>query len=203
MILHTTIPNDPSPSGRGCWQAGEGSIEARDPCLSKDFRVTLRSNPHPNLSPSGRGAKFGCVLIALMLVLMVMSSAATAQAIDPLPFRDHAEELRFQHLTSELRCLVCQDENLADSNADFARDLRHKVFELMQEGKTDAEIKQYLVDRYSDFVLYDPPVNAHTWLLWLGPLLILIAGGFVVGYTIRKRSHAGTPSAPTDNGDDW
>jgi cytochrome c-type biogenesis protein CcmH len=59
------------------------------------------------------------------------------------------------------------------------------------------------VDRYSDFVLYDPPVNAHTWLLWFGPLLILIAGGFVVGYTIRKRGRADIPSAPADNGDDW
>jgi len=139
----------------------------------------------------------------LVFMLIAFTAAVSAQAIDPLPFRDHAEELRFQHLTSELRCLVCQDENLADSNADFARDLRHKVFELMQQGKTDAQIKQYLVDRYSDFVLYDPPLNIHTWLLWFGPLLILIAGGFTVGYTIRKRSRVGTPAAPTDNGDDW
>lgn len=139
----------------------------------------------------------------IWLALIALSGLAAAQAIDPLPFRDHAEELRFQHLTGELRCLVCQDEDLADSNADFARDLRHKVFELMQQGKSDAQIKQYLVDRYSDFVLYDPPVNTHTWLLWFGPLLILIAGGAVVGYTIRKRSRTGTPAAPTDNGDDW
>jgi cytochrome c-type biogenesis protein CcmH len=138
-----------------------------------------------------------------LLALIAFTGIATAQAIDPLPFRDHAEELRFQHLTSELRCLVCQDEDLADSNADFARDLRRKVFELMQQGKSDAEIKQYLVDRYSDFVLYDPPVNARTWLLWFGPLLILIAGGMVVGYTIRKRGRTGTPATPTDNGDDW
>jgi cytochrome c-type biogenesis protein CcmH len=138
-----------------------------------------------------------------LLALVAFTGIAAAQAIDPLPFRDHAEELRFQHLTSELRCLVCQDEDLADSNADFARDLRRKVFELMQQGKSDAEIKQYLVDRYSDFVLYDPPVNARTWLLWFGPLLILIAGGMVVGYTIRKRGRTGTPAAPTDNGDDW
>lgn len=141
--------------------------------------------------------------IAVLLALIVLGGAAFAQAIDPLPFRDHAEELRFQHLTSELRCLVCQDEDLADSNADFARDIRHKVFELMQQGKSDAQIKQYLVDRYSDFVLYDPPVNARTWLLWFGPLLILIAGGVVVVNTIRKRGRAGTPTAPTDIGDDW
>lgn len=139
----------------------------------------------------------------MLLILIAITGVAAAQAIDPLPFRDNAEELRFQHLTGELRCLVCQDENLADSNADFARDLRHKVFELMQQGKSDAEIKQYLVDRYSDFVLYDPPVNKRTWLLWFGPLLFLIAGGLTVAYTIRKRSRTDTPAAPTDNGDDW
>ncbi|GLQ97426.1 cytochrome c biogenesis protein [Dyella mobilis] len=159
--------------------------------------------PRSAVSSCRTGTTWIAALATLMLALLIVSSTASAQAIDPLPFRDHAEELRFQHLTSELRCLVCQDENLADSNADFARDLRHKVFELMQEGQSDAQIKQYLVDRYSDFVLYDPPVNAHTWLLWFGPLLILIAGGLVVGYTIRKRSQAGTPSAPTDNGEDW
>jgi len=142
---------------------------------------------------------------SVLLLLVSLAGIAAAQAIDPLPFRDHAEELRFQHLTSELRCLVCQDENLADSNADFARDLRHKVFELMQQGQSDAQIKQYLVDRYSDFVLYDPPVNHRTWLLWFGPLLILIAGALVVANTIRKRSRSGAPAAaaPTENGDDW
>ena len=149
------------------------------------------------------GIRQGLMGLFVLFALAFITTIATAQAIDPLPFRDHAEELRFQHLTGELRCLVCQDENLADSNANFARDLRHKVFELMQQGKSDAEIKQYLVDRYSDFVLYDPPVNHRTWLLWFGPLLILIAGGVVVVNTIRKRSHAGTPAAPTDNGDDW
>lgn len=141
--------------------------------------------------------------VFLLFALASIANNAAAQAIDPLPFRNQAEELRFQHLTSELRCLVCQDENLADSNADFARDLRHKVFELMQQGKSDAEIKQYLVDRYSDFVLYDPPVNHRTWLLWFGPLLLLIAGGVVVIHTIRKRSLAGAPNTPTENGDDW
>ena len=141
----------------------------------------------------------------VLLLLASIAGIAAAQAIDPLPFRDHAEELRFQHLTSELRCLVCQDENLADSNADFARDLRHKVFELMQQGQSDAQIKQYLVERYSDFVLYDPPVNHRTWLLWFGPLLVLIAGALVVADTIRKRSRSGASAAaaPTENGDDW
>lgn len=144
------------------------------------------------------------LLLALALLLGVYATALSAQAIEPLPFKDHAQELRFQHLTAELRCPMCQNETLADSNAPIARDLRHQVFDLMQKGKSDAEIKQYLVDRYSDYVLYDPPVNSATWLLWFGPLLILAAGTVVVVLTIRKRSRAGTPTTGTiDHGDDW
>ncbi|MFC5743502.1 cytochrome c-type biogenesis protein [Dyella tabacisoli] len=139
---------------------------------------------------------------------MLFAGALFAQAIEPLPFKNHTEEVRFQHLTRELRCLVCQNENLADSNADLARDLRREVFEQMQAGKNDAQIKQYLVDRYSDFVLYDPPVKPGTWLLWFGPLLILLAGATVVVITVRKRSRAGAPAESTDSAsineeDDW
>lgn len=141
-------------------------------------------------------------LIAL-LALLVVNLGALAQAIDPLPFKDHAEEVRFQQLTRQLRCLVCQNENLADSNADLARDLRHEVFKLMQSGKSDAEIKQYLVDRYSDFVLYDPPVQPSTWLLWFGPFVILLAGAGVVIVTVRKRNRTETASPANDEGDDW
>lgn len=150
--------------------------------------------------------------LALALVLALCCGVLSAQAIDPLPFKDRAEETRFQHLTRELRCLVCQNENLADSNADLARDLRHQVFDLMRQGKSDAEIKQYLVDRYSDFVLYDPPVQGSTLLLWFGPLAILLAGAAVVVVTIRRRSRAPAPAtagtganerSPTDEGDDW
>ena len=141
-----------------------------------------------------------------MALLFLVVGFAFAQAIDPLPFKDHAQEVRFQSLTRELRCLVCQNENLADSNADLARDLRHEVFNLMQQGKSDEEIKQYLVDRYSDFVLYDPPVKTSTLLLWFGPLVILLAGAAVVVVTVRRRGRAAVNVAndkPTDEGDDW
>lgn len=143
----------------------------------------------------------------LLAASVTFSGMLSAQAIDPMPFKDRAEEARFQQLTRQLRCLVCQNENLADSNADLARDLRHQVFELMRQGKSDAEIKQYLVDRYSDFVLYDPPVQGSTLLLWFGPLAILLAGAAVVVVTIRKRGR-GTASTPgetvaNDEGDDW
>jgi cytochrome c-type biogenesis protein CcmH len=139
--------------------------------------------------------------------LLFFTGIVWGQAIDPLPFKNHAEEVRFQNLTRELRCLVCQNENLADSNADLARDLRHEVFDLMQSGKSDDEIKQYLVDRYSDFVLYDPPVKSSTMLLWFGPLAILLAGGVVVVMTVRRRSRvapvATADDKSTDEGDDW
>ena len=143
----------------------------------------------------------------LQLGLLLLTSVSFAQAIDPLPFKDHAQEIRFQALTRELRCLVCQNENLADSNADLARDLRHEVFDLMQQGKSDDEIKQYLVDRYSDFVLYDPPVKSSTVLLWFGPLAILLAGAVVVVVTVRRRGRAAPvvvqDERPNDEGDDW
>lgn len=143
-----------------------------------------------------------------VLLLFFFCGALLAQAIDPLPFKNHAEEVRFQHLTRQLRCLVCQNENLADSNADLARDLRHEVFQLMQTGKSDDEIKQYLVDRYSKFVLYDPPIEQSTLLLWFGPLLILLAGAAVVVATVRKRTRnnpapASANSDANDEGDDW
>ncbi|MBB5357733.1 cytochrome c-type biogenesis protein CcmH [Rhodanobacter sp. ANJX3] len=145
----------------------------------------------------------------LLATLLLCAGAALAQAIEPLPFKDHAEEVRYQHLTAQLRCPMCQNETLADSNAPIARDLRNQIFQLMQHGQTDAQIKQYLVDRYSEFVLYDPPVARNTWLLWFGPLLILLVGAAAVIATIRKRSRALTPTTSTathtalDEGDDW
>ena len=139
----------------------------------------------------------------LLMTLLLCTSAALAQAIEPLPFKDHAEEVRYQHLTAQLRCPMCQNETLADSNAPIARDLRNQIFQLMQHGQTDAQIKQYLVDRYSDFVLYDPPLKPGTVLLWFGPALILLAGAIVVIVTIRKRGRAGIVDAPADTGDDW
>lgn len=147
------------------------------------------------------------LLRAIALAALLAVGGVAAQAIDPLPFKDHAQEVRFQKLTRELRCLVCQNENLADSNADLARDLRREVFQLMQQGKSDEEIKQYLVDRYSDFVLYDPPVKSSTLLLWFGPLAILLAGAMVVVITVRRRQRtepaATTNNPPSDEGDDW
>src|SRR5699024_5049274 len=101
---------------------------------------------------------FGSLVLAMMVGLAGTGAvqAQEAQAIDPMPFETHAQELRFQDLASELRCLVCQDENLLHSNADLARQMRQLVFDKMQAGWSDEEIKQYLVSRYSEYVLYQP-----------------------------------------------
>lgn len=168
--------------------------------------MSRRSSVAPGHAAKSR--RWGCAQGALVLLALILfTSLAFAQAIDPLPFKDHAQEVRFQNLTRELRCLVCQNENLADSNADLARDLRHEVFDLMQQGKSDDEIKQYLVDRYSDFVLYDPPVKSSTLLLWFGPLAILLAGAAVVAVTVRRRGRTAPMTVaddkPNDEGDDW
>lgn len=143
------------------------------------------------------------LLLALTCIIAVLVSAS-AFAIDPLPFKDAAQRERFQHLTSQLRCMVCQNESLDASNADLAKDLRHQIFDMMQNGKSDAQIKQYLVARYSDFVLYDPPLKNSTLLLWFGPAALVLAGGMVVLVLLRRRTKpAAQVAAASDTGDDW
>lgn len=139
-----------------------------------------------------------CALLALLF------AAPLFAAVDPLPFKDRAEELRFQALTKQLRCLVCQNESLNDSSAPLAADLRRDVFEQMRAGKSDAEIKTWLTARYSDFVLYDPPLRGGTWLLWFGPLLVFAAGATAVTLVVRRRAQAtGTARPANDVEDDW
>ena len=137
-----------------------------------------------------------------MLLLVCMSSLALAQVSDstPLVFRDRVEEQRFRALVTELRCVMCQNQSLADSNAMVAHDLRREVLALMRQGKTDAQIQDYLVARYGEFVLYKPRVEGRTWLLWFGPALLLVAGGFVVARVVRR--HAGADVA-VDDGQEW
>jgi cytochrome c-type biogenesis protein CcmH len=101
---------------------------------------------------------------------------------------DEAIEKRLVVLAEELRCLVCQNESLAGSRADLAEDLRREVRKLMKEGKTDAEVKEFLVSRYGDFVLYRPPVKPTTWLLWAGPFALLAIGVAVLVVYLRRRN---------------
>ena len=128
-------------------------------------------------------------------------SAQVGTDVAPLEFRDPAEEARFHALVAELRCVMCQNQSLADSNAQIAFDLRREVLDLMREGKSDAEIKDFLVARYGEFVLYRPRMETTTYLLWLGPVLLLLIGGVVVARIIRSR--AGTAPVADDADQEW
>lgn len=115
--------------------------------------------------------------ICFSLLFMLGIAPALASSIYPL---DSAQkEAQFNHLLKDLRCLVCQNQDLADSNADLAKDLRNQVYLLVKEGKSDSEISDYLTARYGDFILFKPPVKAVTYLLWFGPALFLLLG-FVI-----------------------
>lgn len=143
-------------------------------------------------------------LQSLLLALALLPGVAFAQAgADPTPlqFHDAAEEQRFHALVSELRCVMCQNQSLADSNAQIAHDLRREVLQLMRQGKSDEQVKQFLVARYGEFVLYQPRVESKTWLLWFGPPLLLLAGGLLVFSIVRRR--AGRAPVAADDTQEW
>ena len=121
----------------------------------------------------------------LMVCLLLLCGLSGAE--EPLVFDSPAQEARFKALTEETRCLVCQNQSIADSNVPLAQDLRREVFLMLQAGQDDATIKNFLVERYGDFVLYRPPVRGNTLLLWLAPLLLMIGGAAVLAVTIKKR----------------
>jgi cytochrome c-type biogenesis protein CcmH len=133
------------------------------------------------LGPVRRAA---CGLVAS--VVLIHGPAGAAPAVPATD--DPVLEARVQRITSELRCLVCQNQTIADSHASLADDLRREVRDLIRKGAGDDEIKAYMVDRYGDFVLYRPPVKATTVLLWAGPALILLMGGAVLVISLRRRS---------------
>ena len=136
-----------------------------------------------------------------LLVLLALLLGQSAAALEPVDYRSPAEEQRFKALTAELRCVMCQNQSIADSNAPIAHDLRREVLALMREGRSDDEIKQYLVERYTDFVLYEPPMRGGNWLLWVGPFLILLAGGIAVYRIIRRKQPAA--AAPAADNEEW
>jgi cytochrome c-type biogenesis protein CcmH len=131
----------------------------------------------PSLGGSGR-------IICLVFCLLALFPGVVAK--DAQPNEDPAIEQRMKHLTEQLRCLVCQNETLADSRADLAEDLRKQIREQIRAGKSDQEIIAFLTDRYGDFVLYKPPVKITTYLLWFGPFLFFV-GGTVILYRYLSR----------------
>ena len=127
-------------------------------------------------------------ILRTLLLTVTLMVAGLALAAEPLVFTDADQEARFKHLTTELRCLVCQNQNLADSDAELAQDLRKEIHDMLQTGQTDDEIKTFMIDRYGDFVLYRPPMKSNTIALWLMPAVLLLIGGLVLVFTVRKRS---------------
>lgn len=126
------------------------------------------------------------LIFIVFIGLNSLSWQANANTLYPLPSKK--QEAQFQYLLKELRCLVCQNQDLADSNASLAQDLRNQVYGMVKHGDSDTEIIQYLTSRYGDFILFNPPVKGVTALLWYGPALFLLLGLFIFWRTCLKRN---------------
>jgi cytochrome c-type biogenesis protein CcmH len=125
----------------------------------------------------------------LYAILIVLLSFGSAMAKDAAPLADDpVVEQRLIVISEEMRCLVCQNESLAGSRSDLANDLRRELRALIKQGKTDAEIREFMVSRYGDFVLYRPPVKPSTWLLWAGPFGLMIVGVVALFVYLRRRN---------------
>ena len=130
-----------------------------------------------------RQSLFIALLFGLLLALPVQAKVEIVQ------FETPEQEERYKDLIAELRCLVCQNQNLADSDAELAVDMRRKAYELVKQDKTKTEIANFMVERYGEFVLYRPPFNRNTALLWIGPFIILLAGvGLLIRTILRRRA---------------
>ncbi|MEI6895350.1 MAG: cytochrome c-type biogenesis protein [Colwellia sp.] len=126
-------------------------------------------------------------LFILTLVLVLSGSIVEASPVETYEFRDEVTKIRFQALSKELRCPKCQNQNLADSNSPIAADLRKELYELLQLGKADAEIVNFMVERYGEFVLYRPRFSGLTYILWFGPAVMILLGILVVIVIVRRK----------------
>ena len=129
--------------------------------------------------------------ILVILCLSLLSALSYAE-IEHHEFKSIEQEQSYQTLISELRCLVCQNQTIADSNADLAKDLRRQVYEMLQQGQSQQQIADFMTERYGDFVLYNPNFNLKTGLLWLGPALFLLMGLIAVLLFARKKPNTET-----------
>ena len=132
--------------------------------------------------------KIFCVTVLLCFAFSAWS------AVEYRDFKQPEQEQAYQSLITELRCLVCQNQTIADSNADLAKDLRRQVYEMLQQGQSKAQIVDFMTERYGDFVLYKPAFKLKTGLLWLGPLLFLLLGLVSVLIIVRRKKAVAPPS---------
>jgi cytochrome c-type biogenesis protein CcmH len=126
------------------------------------------------------------IFFNLIMSLLLCGSAVTWATIDTYQFNNEAQELRYQALIAELRCPKCQNQNLAGSDAPIAKDLKDRTYQLLQDGKTDSEIRDYMVERYGDFISYKPPVRGSTYALWFGPFALLLVVVLVLVWRRKK-----------------
>ena len=122
-----------------------------------------------------------------LVVIFFLLLSPLAYAVDAYSFSNPEQQADYQSLVSELRCLVCQNQTIGDSNAELAADLRRQVYEMLQQGKSKDDVLQFMTERYGDFVLYKPPFKATTGLLWLGPVAFLVVGLIAVFFMIRHK----------------
>lgn len=136
---------------------------------------------------------------SLVLVLLLLAGPAQAATSPAEMLPDPALEARARVIGKELRCLVCQNQSIDDSDADLAHDLRRLVRDRLKAGDSDEQVLAYITDRYGDFVLLKPPVKPATWLLWFGPPIVLLAGGLLLAAYFRGRGGAAAPTADLDS----
>ena len=132
-------------------------------------------------------------LVSILVLCLLLGTAHAGVTLEAFKFDNKAEEQHFKDLIEEIRCLVCQNQSLADSDAELAHDLRAEVYDMVQAGKSDDEIVTFLVARYGDFVLYKPPVKPSTWLIWFGPFVLLLIAAFMLLRAVRRQKN--TPAA--------
>jgi cytochrome c-type biogenesis protein CcmH len=128
----------------------------------------------------------------LSIILLLALSGTVCAGVEYREFANPEQQEAYENLTSELRCLVCQNQTIADSNAELAADLRRQVYEMLQQGKSKQDIAQFMTDRYGDFVLYNPPFKLKTGLLWIGPVVFLLIGLIAVFLFTRRKKTAAT-----------
>ena len=142
------------------------------------------------------------ILLRSLVSLLLVAAALGAMAKEAAPAAaDPVLEARMQAIAIELRCLVCQNQTIADSHADLAVDLRNQVREMLRQGKSDREIIDYMTARYGDFVLYRPPVKGTTMLLWFGPAVLLVGGVGILWLVLRRRSRRAAEDFEPDEPD--
>lgn len=134
----------------------------------------------------------------IVYLAILLFSLPTFAAFEVQHFEDREKQARYKVLINELRCLVCQNQNIAGSNAGLAKTLRQETFRMINEGASDEEIIKFMVTRYGDFVLYNPPLKAETYILWVGPFVLLVMAIFIITLVIRHNRSAAIPANTGD-----